>query len=202
MLAYKFRSSSQIAWALDIVYEQRLHCSDWSILNDPMEGFFRYSPEGSRRLKALTNAKNKNKVGCLSQTYGSRLLWAHYASGFDGMAVKVELPLQDFERTYHSVIYEPALPNVDLQHDLSVDATARWILRHKHTDWAYEDEVRIIQHEEWYRLPKPVECIIVGHRFNKALLKALRLVCRQKSITLKCTRVENGGVVAIDCIDR
>jgi hypothetical protein len=65
----------------------------------------------------------------------------------------------------------------------------------------YEDEVRIIQQKGWYRLSKPVERIIVGHRFDKGLLQALRMVCERKNITLNCTRPDNGGVVAIDCIE-
>jgi hypothetical protein len=43
MLAYKFRSPSQIEFALDILFNNRLYCSDWSSLNDPMEGVFSYS---------------------------------------------------------------------------------------------------------------------------------------------------------------
>ncbi len=59
--------------------------------------------------------------------------------------------------------------------------------------------MRIIQPDEWYPLPTPVRRVIVGHRFDKSLLRALRLVCERQNIDLKCTNVEDEGVVQIDC---
>src|SRR5205823_14520369 len=47
MLAYKFRSASEMQHAFDILINQRLHCSDWRKLNDPMEGQFGYSHNAS-----------------------------------------------------------------------------------------------------------------------------------------------------------
>src|SRR5205807_348663 len=55
MRAFKFRSSSQIDFAFDIIFNQRLHCADWSRLNDPMEGMFAYS-------SSSTNGEDPKKV--------------------------------------------------------------------------------------------------------------------------------------------
>lgn len=208
MLAYKFRSSSQIAFALDIVFKQRLHRSDWSTLNDPNEGTFLYSafsPEQaahSLRLRQITDGKKAYRVCSLSKRYERRLLWAHYASGFDGLAVEVDLPIPWHDRKIHEVIYDPLFPTVDLQSSVLPLDEALSILTRKHKEWEYEDEVRIIQQKEWYELRNPVKCIIVGHRFNEALFKALRIVCEQQEpiIILKRTRVEDAGVVAVDIL--
>jgi hypothetical protein len=205
MQAYKFRSAAQIAFALDIVFKQRLHCSDWSTLNDPMEGRFRYEPfspervQYAERLQQIIDGKKAYRVCSLSKTYHSRLLWAHYASGFDGLAIEVELPIEDDKGEIHDMIYQDRLPTVDLKRNLQSKDKALSILTHKHTEWSYEEEIRIIKEKhEWYKLSTPVKCIIVGHRFNEALLEALRIVCEQKGISLKGTRVQKQGVVAVE----
>lgn len=46
MRAFKFRPSSKIEFALDILINRRLHCADWRALNDPMEGLFVYATDG------------------------------------------------------------------------------------------------------------------------------------------------------------
>jgi hypothetical protein len=196
--AYKFRSSKQIARALDIIHDRRLHCADWSTFNDPREGFFEYSPGDKKKAQVIRSAKKRYKIGCLSKSFGSRLLWAHYASGFDGLAVEVDLPAPSHGNRIYHVTYEETLPNADL-HSGDFDAVALSFLRRKDSEWCYEDEVRIIQEDTWYHLDAPVERIIVGHRFNKSLLDALRMVCQNQKIDLKCTRIEDREVIAINC---
>jgi len=126
-------------------------------------------------------------------------LWAHYAAGFDGLAIELDLPPQSDYGPIFDVSYEQALPNADLQPG-DFDAIALSFLRRKDREWCYEDEVRIIQDDIWYHLNIPVQRIIVGHRFNKALLKALRLVCQDQNIELKCTNIDDREVVAVDCV--
>jgi hypothetical protein len=131
MLAYKFRSSAQIARALDIIFEQRLHCADWSTFNDPREGFFHYSPADRQKLNALRLAKQRYRICCLSKTMESRLLWAHYASGFDGLAIQVELPDDDHPITIHDVNYEDVLPDAALHPGAFADELALSFLQRK-----------------------------------------------------------------------
>lgn len=86
MRAYKFRSASQIAFTLDIIFNRRLFCSDWKMLNDPMEGMFVFSHQTSdgydykKEIQQIIEEKKRLKV-CSSATYESHLLWAHYAGG-------------------------------------------------------------------------------------------------------------------------
>jgi hypothetical protein len=201
MRAYKFRSSAQIAFALDIIFAQRLHCADWSTFNDPREGFFEYSLNDRAKADAIVQAKTHYEVCCLSKTIKSRLLWAHYASGFDGLAIEVELPDRDRNRKFFDVIYEPHLPSLSNQPHLGLDDLALSYLKRKDDEWTHEDEVRIIQKPDWYPLRTRVKSVIVGHRFNMALLRALRYVFERDNIKLKRTRIEDDGVVAEDCPD-
>lgn len=98
MKAYKSRSSSQLAYALDSIFNDRLYCADWQDLNDPMEGAFIYSyrstnePDLSNKVAEVVRQKKRIRVCSLSLTYNCHLLWAHYASGFDGLALEIDLP--------------------------------------------------------------------------------------------------------------
>jgi hypothetical protein len=196
MRAYKFRSSTQIARAFDIIFNSRLYCADWTTFNDPREGFFESSPSDNRKTEAIRSAKRRFKICCLSKSFSSRLLWAHYASGYDGLAIEVDLPAQTAYGPICNVTYENVLPNADLQLG-DVDAVALSFLRRKDRDWRYEDEVRIIQGEVWFPLDNPVQRIIVGHRFNESLLNALHLVCLDRQIELMRTSIQNYKVTAI-----
>src|ERR1043165_9049204 len=134
MVAYKFRSSAQLALALDIIFDRRLHCADWTTFNDPREGFFEYSSRDNQKAQAIRSAKGRYKVCCLSQTFGSRLLWAHYAAGFDGMAIEIDIPTPaDDERIYH-VKYNDSLPNAS-RYRGNFDDIALAFLSRKDRDW-------------------------------------------------------------------
>lgn len=199
MKAYKFRSSSQLPFALDIMFNNRLHCSDWRNLNDPMEGMFAYSYNATDErdfrdeVASIVKHKQQLKVCSLSKTFDCHLLWAHYASGFTGLAIEVELPqspavkIVKYRGVFASVSFENPRPPYDI---------ASEILSSKYAEWSYEKEVRILQHDEWYALPKPVTRVIAGHRMDPALFEALRIICERKRITLNRTGIGDEGIDA------
>ena len=184
MLAYKFRSPSQIEFTLDILFNDRLYCADWSTLNEPMEGEFIYSHKStdetdySTKLDQIRIEKKKIYICSLSKTYDSHLLWAHYADGFSGMAIEVELP--DNSKEITSVEYGGVFSYVDITADFLPSDKARHILSSKYEDWSYEKELRILHDSHQYKLPTPVRRIIVGHRMNPSLFEALRIICEKK----------------------
>src|SRR5712672_221559 len=117
MIAYKFRSSTQIPFALDVIFERRLYCSDWQSLNDIVEGtpVISCAPGRERYFQAHADAVQKHMKGLrvcsLSLTFNSHLLWAHYASAWDGLAVEVEVP--DVSENIHRVEYRGFMCIVD-----------------------------------------------------------------------------------------
>ena len=113
----------------------------------------------------------------------------------------MELPDRDHNLSFFDITYEPSLPSPSHQPHLGPNDLALSYLKRKDDEWTYEDEVRIIHKREWYRLPTSVKCVIVGHRFNRPLLRALRYVFERQNIKLKRTRIEDHGVVADDCLD-
>ena len=144
MKAYKFLSCARIEHALDILHNRRLHCADWRRLNDPMEGLYTYSSSLERAVverivKGIGNAKQGYKVCSLSSTIQSHLLWSHYAGGFDGLAIEVALPEDDFNIRvveYRDLYFFLDLDNVRDEHE-----AAQMILFSKYEEWEYEREI-------------------------------------------------------------
>ncbi|MCE8001849.1 hypothetical protein [Billgrantia ethanolica] len=200
MRAYKFRSASQIAFALDIIINRRLFCADWKTLNDPMEGMFVYSRQSTdgydykEEVQQIIEEKKGLKVCSLSGTFDSHLLWAHYAGGFDGCAIEVEIPDNHpcVKRTeYRGVFAHVSMPNGHAPEEL-----ANQVLSSKYQEWSYEQEVRILQSQEWFQLEEPVKRVIAGHRMPPALFEAMNIICNSMGIRFCRTGIGDEGIDA------
>jgi len=200
MRAYKFRGSSQFDYTLDMIFNKRLFCSDWSRLNDPMEGSFVYSRSSSdendykSRVQEIIEKKKCIRVCSLSKTFDCHLLWAHYASGFDGLAVEVELP--DRDHRIKDVTYRGVFGHVAADLASDPNSVAEEVLSSKYKEWEYEKEVRILNHGEYFALPKPVTRIIAGHRMKSALFEALKIICKDQGVALCKTGIGDEGIDA------
>ena len=200
MIAYKFRAPSQIEFTLDILFNNRLYCADWGSLNDPMEGAFGYGKQVSDEkdystfLSEIASEKGNLKVCSLSKTFDCHLLWAHYAAGFTGVAIEVELP--DVAREIVNVQYRGVFAHVAIADELAAAEVARSILGSKYREWEYEQEVRVLQPSTYYKLAKPVRRLIVGHRMNRSLFEALRIICEKKNIVINQTGIGDEGIDA------
>jgi hypothetical protein len=206
MKAFKFRGADQIPYALDIILKQRLFCSDWRALNDPLEGNFSYSYKtlSTETGHALNNSdyydelaedlvreKRKKKVCALSLTAESKLLWAHYASGYTGVALEVELPENDLRVV--RVQYIGAF-NVDMNTGENSDSVVTRILSSKFDDWKYEQEIRIIQEDSWFPLTHAVSKVICGPRMNDAMFETFQIVCDSINIPLSRMHIDEEGI--------
>jgi hypothetical protein len=200
MLAYKFRSANQLHFALDIIFNNRLRCSDWRQLNDPMEGMFAYSTRAtdeqdhSDQVAEIIRHKKNLLVCSLAGTFDCHLLWAHYASGFEGLAVEIELP--DDAPNVRVVEYRGVFAHVSFDGFLIPEQAAEQILSSKYKEWAYEKEVRILQSDEWYKLQIPVRRVIAGHRMHPAVFEALRIICERRNVVLNRTGIGDEGIDA------
>lgn len=199
MRAYKFRSAQNIEFALDIILNRRLYCADWKSLNDPMEGMFAYStssdsPEVQRVVKGIGNEKQRYKVCSLSADFQSHLLWSHYAGGFDGLAIEVELP--DNHPDVRRVDYRGVFAFLNIDEIVNEDDAARAILFSKYQEWEYEKEVRVLSNEPFYNLQEPIRRVIAGHRMNAALLETLYIVCEREGIDLCTVGIGDEGLDA------
>jgi hypothetical protein len=122
---------------------------------------FSNSPADSAKAEAIRKVKTATE-SAVSQKRSDRLLWAHYAAGFDGLAVEIDLPTHNRGNGFYDVIYDDLLPDASAHSNLTIDDQALWFLRRKDREWKYENEIRIIQKGEWYSLCSPVKTVIVG----------------------------------------
>jgi hypothetical protein len=200
MIAYKFRSAEPLEYVLDILNNNRLHCADWHKLNDPVEGLFTYSYNSNNNIdpsyiiNKIYDEKQNYKVCSLSRTWNNYLLWAHYASGFTGFAVEVELPEND--DNIKKVTYRGVFAHISMDNYQNPNISARKILFSKYHKWKYEQEIRILHTSEKYDLPKSVKKIIVGHRIHKSALEDVKLICKQKEIELCMIGIGDDGLSA------
>lgn len=205
MLAYKFRNSAQFDCSLDIIFNQRLYCADWNVLNDAVEGAFismvKSSADSARnsfqsKADDIVDETRKLKVCSLSRIFDSHLLWAHYASGFDGLAIEIDLPDNSPEIT--AVKYGPVFEVIEMTGDIDPAEAAKTVLSSKPIDWSYEEEIRILSRDKWFIFPNPVRRVIAGHRMKESLFKALRIICNKQGITLHQTGIGDEGIDADD----
>lgn len=201
MRAYKFKSAAQADHIFDILLNQRLYCAPLHVLNDPMEGTFAYSYRGNGEAKsardlanAVLEAIKSLRVCSLSATFDSHLLWAHYANGFNGVTVEVELP--EAGPDIQSVRYRGVFGQFGYAPDTCANVMARNVLLSKYQEWEYEREIRIVSEAEWYKLEKPVSRLIAGHRLHPALFDALQIICEQQGIDFRRVGIGDEGIDA------
>lgn len=200
MKAYKFKSALQVEHVLDILINQRLFCADWQKLNDPLEGRFSYFTdskgidERKKRVSEIISSKKQIKVCSLSKVFDSHLLWAHYANGYNGVAIEVDLPEKD--NCIMEVKYERSFKTID---DAAVDSPgnlAQKILCTKYQEWKYEREIRILNPGAYYTLERPASRLIVGQRVNPLLRDTLKMVCSENDVSFAKIEFQYNGQIA------
>ncbi len=178
MLAYKFRGSAPVEHILDVLYNRRLYCAEFHSLNDPMEGRFsecfrNSASEGGSRTEAVRGALSSLRVCSLSRGFHSRLLWSHYAAGWRGVAVEVEVP----DEAVTEVTYDPDGPRLNLWEEGEPQTAARQLAATKFWEWQYECEVRVLGYDPWFALASPPRRLLLGKLIAEPLRLALMDVC-------------------------
>ena len=201
MLAYKFRSLEQLHYVLDIIFNNRLYCAAWSELNDPLETLWAhsYSPTESEphcnKIVTEINKKLHNyRICSLSGTFESSLLWGHYASGFRGFAIAIELP-NDCENIKKVAYNRYTFAGGNIDHSTTTDDYCERIIFSKNREWKYEKEVRIVQKDTWFQLPdKAIKRIILGHKVDVAVFQMFKIICKQRTIDLRTLGIGDEGL--------
>src|SRR5690606_35270401 len=105
-------------------------------------------------MKEIEKAKKTLRVCSLSKTFDDHLLWAHYASGFSGLAIEFEIDSEE-----HAVVevgYRGVFAAVNESIDAEPSSIAREVLSSKYNAWSYEQEIRILTAESFYNLKNPI----------------------------------------------
>jgi len=115
MILYKYRSLANLEHILDIILNQRLHCSIYPELNDPFEGLLikitnltisdfiemkRLPPMFVKlpiKIEKIKEAKDlfggeidKVKICSLSSDLNDVRLWSYYADGHKGIVFEID----------------------------------------------------------------------------------------------------------------
>jgi hypothetical protein len=155
---YRYRSLTRDKNALDqeieAIRKNYLWCSDFTKMNDPMEGFYRPSrtiqgrPNYNKIVKLITAKKSSVGIACLSDTRENVLMWTHYAGNYQGICVSYSsrvlvegLPL---DSSLVRLGYDDDPPRIASADIRNPDKAARIILSQKKYNWAYEREWRVM----------------------------------------------------------
>ncbi len=200
MKAYKFRTVESFDRVADILIHNRLYCSEANTFNDVREGDIRVGSDTRREIAAIDfgervcDALARRRVCCFCKTFDSHLSWAHYAGGFSGLAIEVDLPDADAVEVRYDddfVFLSDFLTADD------VDGAASAALSRKYSVWKYEQEVRVITTERFYQLTSPITRVITGCRMSPAMVSVLHLVCSHYGIQVDRAIVADWGVYTV-----
>ena len=169
-LLYKYRSLSKLERILEIIIDRKLYGALYTEMNDPMEGYFQYSPDVDRNLvRNIMDSKNKRYICSLSRKPNIGLMWTHYADENKGCCIEVEVTSK-WERL--EVVYSNKIPT------LNASTTLEDILKVKAQVWHYEEEIRYLSSEESTKrmLTVRINRIIFGYKIKTKYFNRIKKV--------------------------
>lgn len=172
MKLYKYKSLSNFEFVADILINNQLYAAHFEELNDPMEGDFDDEYTGIGYANQLREALNEVRICSLSERKDNPILWAHYADGFKGICIELEVP-KSFPLS--KINYGPFNP-VPLDQEDSVYDWAVAVLSAKYEEWAHEEEYRILDNKKFITAGFKITAIYFGARTSdtyKTLIRKL-----------------------------
>ena len=164
-MLYKYRSIKNLQFFIDILINERMYAARFTDLNDPMEGFYKYSSTECNRqvVKDIWNNKNQIRILSLSKSYKNPLMWSHYADGHQGVVIGVEFS-EDIEKV--DVEYSEYSYFLRNTRNVNSEEVAKKILSTKYKPWYYEEEVRIFTTGDKKFIPVEIKEIIMGKKME------------------------------------
>ena len=154
---------------MDILLYNRLYAAEYKDLNDPMEGLYYYHSgklDESVREK-LSGEKEKLKICSLSEANDDILMWSHYADGYKGVVIEVEIDTNKYHLCPIHYDGHKYISNKTYCSD-----SAREILTHKIDCWSYEKEKRVFSTTNF--IDVKITKIIIGHKVkNPSFIRTL-----------------------------
>ena len=175
MKVYKYRSLRNFDFVADILCNQRFYVSSFFDLNDPMEGLFVYEAGTKQEyIDAIKEGKQKLHICAFSKNPKNVLLWAHYADGFKGVCIELDLQEPQNE-DYDIVTVEYSARRVSFSNDARrlIGEMPRIILSQKNSAWKYEKEVRTLSRYKYIQDGTIIKSVLLGLRTPEVLKKAI-----------------------------
>ncbi len=179
MELYKYKSLHNFEYVAEIICNNRFYAAQYYDLNDPMEGLFNCD-EGTKKeyIDDIKEGKQKLRICAFSKDFQNPLLWAHYADGFKGICIKVEIDenYPDFE------IMEVEYSDQRICFNNNVARLRRefprLILRQKAEEWSVEKEVRLLSSNEYIQNGTKIKSIFLGLRTPEILKKTITTLAK------------------------
>ena len=173
MKLFKYKSLQNFEHVSDIFCNHRFYAAQFYDLNDPMEGLFDVAKGTKQRyINAIKDGKRRLKVCSFSQDMANILLWAHYADGFRGICIEIDVnDSEDFEVT--EVTYSPFRVFISDDSRDQLNIMPQNILSVKAEAWEYEDEVRILTNGSHVKNDFQLKAIYLGLRTPDVLKKSI-----------------------------
>ena len=202
--AYRYMSLNHFDRVADIFFNNRFYAPKYCELNDPMEGYFvTLKKTYKERREKIKKILKQSRISCFSKKCNDVLLWAHYANGFKGICIKVEIEPcggDDVLKVNYDMI-----PNFSyiLHNDLDEEYDNGWpqkVFQEKAKPWKNEDEIRILTKNKYVACPLPikVEAVYFGARIDSLHRKMLRHIIPE-NIKSYATRISEKTNKVILC---
>jgi len=202
MKLYKYRSLANFEFTADILINKRLYAAHFKDLNDPMEGDF--SPDDDVEYnKQVEAAIDSIRICSLSSDFTNPILWAHYADGYKGICIEIEI--DESKLKANEVNYGPFNPIPSPNHrgvhgDETVYTPHDWAevcLRGKYEEWKYENEYRLFSNTEFIDSGFQITSVLLGVRIPEIYENILSRII-SNDIEIKRTEIDPlNGVRAI-----
>ncbi len=172
MKVYKFRSlhdDGSLKRSMDILESEKVWCSLFWEMNDPMEGYYQANRDFSKEIIDRIFAEKASTLICsFSRELAVRnpLMWGYYASGFNGIAIEFEVD----PKLMLPVKYSNDFRSIDDAD--SIENNVRTILGRKIKCWSHEREMRFLDIEDYSgreRRVGKITGVIIGRTYPKAL---------------------------------
>jgi len=202
MKAYKFRSTENYDYLLDIIVNNRLYCADHKDLNDVFEADIRVGRDIGREVEFMRKMRHFNellrsyRICSLTKGFDNPLLWAYYASGFTGIAIELELP-DDHKQVYEIEYSDEFDFFSDFIDDYENPAQIVRPLLRKRISWKHEKEIRILSKDRYFDIKGMITGVIIGPRMNHTAQKGLYDICAKMNISLYRAVVADWGIYTV-----
>ena len=192
---YRYRGLEPFEYVADIICNNRFHTARFDELNDAMEGLFEAGPLVERDfLQQIREAKRQTRICAFSRTPKCPVLWAHYADGFKGLCIEIEVSPSEARSwrvtdgdvricirniLFTSVEYSSLANTVHTMADVDdVCNMPNLLLERKGRDWALEEEVRAFSDDDFIHCGDGVRItrILLGVNMPPTMERVIRRI--------------------------
>lgn len=143
---YKYRSTKDFKFFIDIILNNRLYAAKYNTLNDIREGIYEHNGSLKRStVEKIREIKEEVRICSATIDKNNQLMWTHYADNHTGVIICFKISDRNIRKK--EVVYNGIKKEVTDEYIEDFESFTDDILLHKEKDWKYEKEIRIFKDE-------------------------------------------------------